>query len=197
MNNKRMIAMLTLLCFMVTFMPMAVFAANIMNNPFTDVKESDWFYSDVMYVYETGMMAGTSDDTFSPEDAVTGSMIASVLYRMEGSLDDTMAVDNVLKSYRKEKFDADTPLTREQLVVMLYNYAEYKGYDLSVGENTNILSYNDFMEISEDAISSVQWACGAGIISGRADGMLVPQGEAKRCEAAAMLHRCVNWMEGQ
>ena len=84
----------------------------------------------------------------------------------------------------------DQNLTREQLATMLYRYAQYKGYDVSVGENTNILSYSDVSSVSEYAMEAMQWACGAGIIGGK-DGMLDPAGNATRAEVATMLMRFV------
>lgn len=184
-------------------------------NPYTDVNENDWYYNDVMMVDQQLLMTGTSDNTFSPDGATTRGMIATILHRMEGSpkvsyngaLNDVpanayyanavkwAASTGVLNGYGDGKFGAEDPITREQLAAILRNYAVYKGCDVSVGEDTNILSYNDFDKISEYAISSMQWACGTGIIGGRDGGMLAPQGNAKRCEVAAMLNRYVNWIE--
>ena len=82
------------------------------------------------------------------------------------------------------------PITREQLATMLWRYAQTEGYDVSVGENTNILSYTDVADLSEYAISAMQWAVGAGIINGTGDGStLSPQGQATRAQAAVMLTR--------
>ena len=75
--------------------------------------------------------------------------------------------------------------------MILYRYAVYKGYDVSIGEDTNILSYDDFADLSEYAIPAMQWACGAGVITGVTDATLVPQGEATRAQCAAMLMRFV------
>ena len=84
----------------------------------------------------------------------------------------------------------DQNLTREQLATMLYRYAQLKGYDVSVGENTNILSYADASSVSSYAMEAMQWACGAGIIGGK-DGLLAPAGSATRAEVATMLMRFV------
>ena len=86
-------------------------------------------------------------------------------------------------------FAPDDPITREQLAAILWRYAKYKGYDVSIGESTNILSYTDVGKVSEYAIPALQWACGEGVITGRSDGVLDPQGTATRAEAAAMLQR--------
>ena len=87
------------------------------------------------------------------------------------------------------EFGPDDAITREQLVTILYRYAQGKGYDVSVGEDTNILSYTDTQEVSEYAISAMQWACGAGIIEGVTESTLVPQGNSTRAQVATMLMR--------
>ena len=89
------------------------------------------------------------------------------------------------------KFAPNEPITREQLAAMLYRYAQYKGYDVSVGEDTNILSFNDAAAISEYAVPAIQWACGAGIMNGKSGNMLDPMGLATRAEVAAMINRFV------
>ena len=87
-------------------------------------------------------------------------------------------------------FGPDDPITREQLAVMLHRYAQHEGFDVSIGEDTNILSYADAFDVSGYAVSALQWACGAGIISGTGDGStLTPQGEATRAQAATVLMR--------
>ena len=87
--------------------------------------------------------------------------------------------------------DANGLVTREQFVTMLYRYAEYKGQDVSVGEDTNILSYEDFDELSEWAIPAMQWACGSGVIEGVTESTLAPAGSTTRAQAATMLMRFV------
>jgi len=84
-------------------------------------------------------------------------------------------------------------ITREQMAAILYRYADYKGYDLSAGENTNILSYVDAMSISEYAVSAMQWAVGEGLINGVGEGTLNPKGTATRAQVATILMRfCEN-----
>ena len=99
------------------------------------------------------------------------------------------ASEGIVGGYGGGLFGADDAVTREQLAVILYRYAVYKGYDVSIGEDTNILSYDDFADLSEYAIPAMQWACGAGVITGVTDATLVPQGEATRAQVAAMLMR--------
>ncbi|MBR6756526.1 MAG: S-layer homology domain-containing protein, partial [Peptococcaceae bacterium] len=85
----------------------------------------------------------------------------------------------------------DSQITREQMAAIMCNYAEHKGYDISVGENTNILSYDDFSNISEYAITSMQYAAGSGLFKGRTPSTINPQDTATRAETAAILHRFV------
>lgn len=123
-------------------------------------------------------------------------MIVTVLARLDGV--DTTAgstwyeagVQWAVSSGISDGSGLDQNLTREQLATMLYRYAQYKGYDVSVGENTNILSYSDVSSVSEYAMEAMQWACGAGIIGGK-DGLLDPAGNATRAEVATMLMRFV------
>ena len=180
--------------------------------PFTDVGRGDWFFDDVRYVYETGLMNGVSATRFAPYGSTTRGMIVTILYRMEGQpavsrdcpFTDVAsgsyyeraitwaAANGIVTGYSSTIFAPDASITREQLAAILYRYAVYKGLDVSVGENTNILSYEDFASLSEYAIPAMQWACGAGILYGFG-GSLLPDAPANRLQAAAILHRfCVN-----
>ena len=112
----------------------------------------------------------------------------------------TWAAENgIVGGYGGGLFGPEDNITREQLAAILYRYAQTKGYDVSVGEDTNILSYTDTLEISEYAIPSMQWACGAGIINGTGDGStLSPQGQATRAQIATMLMRfCGYYADGE
>ena len=93
-----------------------------------------------------------------------------------------------MDGYGNGKFGPKDEITRQQLAAILWRYAKLKGYDVSVGENTNILSYNDATEVAEYAVPALQWACGAGLIQGD-NGSLRPAGKATRCQVAAILHR--------
>ena len=180
--------------------------------PFIDVRGDDWFYDDVAYVYENGLMNGTSETTFSPYISTTRGMIVTILYRMEGRpavleacpFTDVKAgayyeraivwaaENGIVKGYGNGCFGPDDQITREQMAAILYRYAKNRGLDVSVGENTNILSYDDALDISEYAVPAMQWACGAQIIHG-ADGRLTPGAKATRAQVAAILHRfCEN-----
>ncbi len=182
-------------------------------NPFRDVFDADWFYDDVMEVYRRDLMKGTDTDLFSPALPINRAMLVTILYRLEGQPAVTgenpfadviegqyyydavlwAAQNGIVTGYDGKYFPND-PLLREQFAAILYRYAGYKGYDVSVGENTNILSYNDVFDVSEYAIPAMQWACGEGIIGGY-NGNLMPKGHTKRCEAAAMLTRFIRDIE--
>ena len=178
--------------------------------PFTDIADNAWYADAVRYVYEHGLMAGTSATTFAPDVTTSRSMIATILWRMAGSpvvnyaMDYTDVAQNqwcseairwatsegVVTGYGNGQFGTHDPITREQLATMLWRYAQTEGYDVSVGENTNILSYTDVADLSGYAIPAMQWAVGAGIINGTGDGStLSPQGQATRAQAAVMLTR--------
>ena len=177
--------------------------------PFADAAPGDWFYGDLVYVYENGLMDGVSETLFAPDGAVTRGMIVTILHRLEGGpvvnylmpFTDVAegawyaeavrwaASEGIVTGVSETAFAPDEPITREQFAAILWRYAKYKGHDVSIGESTNILSYTDFAEISEYAIPAMQWACGEGIITGSGEGVLNPRGGASRTEAAAMLAR--------
>lgn len=181
--------------------------------PFNDVAEGYWAYDAIQYVYGEGLMAGTSGSTFNPEGTTTRGQIVTILWRLSGSpvvnylmdFDDVdpaayyaeairwATSEGIAGGYGGGLFGPDDPITREQLAVMLHRYAQHEGFDVSIGEDTNILSYADAFDVSEYAVSALQWACGAGIISGTGDGStLTPQGEATRAQAATVLMRFCN-----
>ena len=203
---KRFLSLFLAFCMVVGMAP-AVLAAES-GLPFRDVKATDWYYSAVSYAYENGMMGGTGGDAFSPDAATTRGMIVTILHRLEGTpaaegtaFSDVAAgayyanavawasENGIVGGYGNGKFGPDDPITREQLAAILYRYAQYAGRDVSVGEDTNILSYTDFSDLSEWAIPAMQWACGAGLITGLGGGVLNPKGNATRAQAAAILMR--------
>ena len=164
--------------------------------PFVDVKSGDWFYDYVAYVYSNGLMDGTSATTFEPNANMTRAMVWAILARIDGETvtGAAWATDARAWAMAEGVSDGTDPnglVTREQFATMLYRYAVAKGYDVSIGESTNILSYADFASISEYAIPAMQWACGSGIVTGVTDTTLVPQGTATRAQCAAMLMRFV------
>ena len=179
---------------------------------FNDVSANDWFASAVDYVTGKGMMNGTADNTFSPKANTTRGMVVTVLYRLENQPSTSAAsftdvasgayyanavawanANGIVSGYGSGKFGPNDKVTREQLAAILYRYAQYKKYDVSVGEDTNILFYNDAQSISSYAIPAIQWACGAGVVTGKSGNKLDPKGNATRAEVAAMLMRfCEN-----
>ena len=182
-------------------------------NPFTDVSEKDWFYGDVMFVYENGLMLGTSKTLFSPHGTATRGMMATILWRMEGSpapkgknsftdveagkwYADAItwtAENSIFAGYGKDKFGPDDPITREQLAAIFYRYTDYKGYDLTVKGNLD--KFKDADKITDYAKTAMQWAVGSGLVKGKSGNLLDPQGTATRAEIAAMLHRFIEKYE--
>ena len=180
-------------------------------NPFIDVHESDWFYDSVKYVYINKMMNGVTSDMFAPEGNITRAMFVTVLYRMEkepqaqaspfsdiagGSYYEKAVAwanaNGIVKGVSDAEFAPDESITREQMAAMIYRYAAYKKMDLSAGESTNILSYADYSDISDYAVSAMRYAAGNGIINGMTADTLSPKGISTRAQAAAVFMRVFN-----
>ena len=180
------------------------------NNPFTDVSEDDWFYDDVMFVYENGLMEGISSTQFGPYETQTRGRMAEILWRMEGSpaskaknsfadVEDGaryadaiawIAENDILSGYNKDSFGPGDPITWEQLAVMFYRYAQYKGYDISIkGSQDELKDMNSTMD---DAGKAVLWAVSNGLIREEADVLSALQDPVSRAEIAAMLHRFID-----
>lgn len=174
---------------------------------YTDLDPKAWYAADVAYALEQGLMNGMGEGKFAPNGITTRAQLVTILWRLEGQpvvhyrmdFTDVTADDWYAEAVRwaaAEKivtghgstFAPDAPVTREQLAAILWRYATYQEMDVSVGENTNILSYEDAFDISDYAYAPLQWACGAGIMNG-SNGRLNPQGNANRAQVAAMLHR--------
>ena len=184
---------------------------NDWENPFIDVHESDWFYDSVKYVYINKMMNGVTSDMFAPEGNITRAMLVTVLYRMEkepqaqaspfsdianGSYYEKAVAwanaNGIVKGVSDAEFAPDESITREQMAAMIYRYAAYKKMDLSAGESTNILSYADYSDISDYAVSAMRYAAGSGIINGMTADTLSPKGISTRAQAAAVFMRVFN-----
>lgn len=174
--------------------------------PFTDVPFGSSGYNAVGYVYESNLMQGKSAATFAPSDAITRGQLATVLWRLEQEPvvnyilfrdvpQDTYyaeairwaSSEKIVDGYTDGTFRPDAPLSRQQFITILWRYAKHRGMDVSVGEDTNILSYNDAFHISEYAIPAFQWACGAGVLCGHEWGDLHPAAVTPRVDAARML----------
>ena len=178
------------------------------NVDFLDVSRTDWFYYDVRYVCENGLMNGTSRNRFSPYGTATRGMLVTILYRMEneprcfgsaafsdvkpGAYYEKAVIwasqNNIVSGYTDGTFRPDAPVTREQLASILYRYTLYRGQDVSAGETTSLTGYGDAQAVSSYALPAMRWACGTGILQG-ANGKLNPSGLATRAQLAAMLHR--------
>ena len=174
-------------------------------NPFADVNEGDWFYDSVRYVYENGLMNGTSGTAFSPYLTTNRGMIVTVLWRLEGAPESGGAMPfadvpagsycheavawaaehGVVRGYTETEFRPEAPITREQLAAILYRYGTYRGHDM--GADGDLSRFAD--QPSGWAREAVAWAVGAGVLTGRSGGRLDPLGSAARAEAAVMLTR--------
>ena len=181
-------------------------------NPFADVKESDWFYNDVMFVYSNGIMAGTGETTFEPNTTTNRAMFVAVVWRLENmpAPENTASFTDVEKGtwyteaaawayengiasgFGDGTFGPNEKLTREQLAVFLYKYAQYKGYDLTI--TGNIDSFIDKDSVSPWAKDAVTWAVQNGFIAGKDGNKLDPKGFATRAEFAAIIHRFIENM---
>jgi len=175
--------------------------------PFTDVSRNNWFYDDVRYVYGKSLMGSVSEGIFNPSGTLTRGMLATILYRLEGSpaasyvgtfgdVADGMwyakgiewaASHGIVLGYGGGRFGPNDPVTREQLAAILFRYAGYKSYDVS--GRVSLLKFADSARISTYAETAMQWACSAGLVTGKTANTLDPAGYATRAQIAAVLHR--------
>ena len=176
---------------------------------FTDADPTAWYHDGVHYVLENGIMGGYGNGLFGPNDNTSRAMMAQILWNMEGkpvvnyamSYTDVdgeawyteavrwVTAEGIMSGYGGGKFGPGDAMTREQLVTIMYRYAQYKGVDVSVGEDTNILSYDDALTVSEFAIPAMQWAVGSGAVGGRTNTTLNPKDTATRAEIATIIMR--------
>lgn len=181
--------------------------APVSSLPFGDVKTADWFYNDVKYVYEKGIMAGTAADVFAPNATTTRAMIVTILYRLEGSPAVTgtssfvdvpagqwytdavnwAAANQIVKGTSATTFAPNDSITREQMAAILYRYAQYKGYDVT--KKADLSGYSDNGQVSAYAKDALAWANAAKLINGVTNTTLAPQGNATRAQVSAILHR--------
>ena len=174
--------------------------------PFTDVATTAWYYDAVRYMYEGGMMNGTSANTFSPNETTTRAMIVTMLHRLEGEPNasggsftdvassmyyaDAIAwaqANGVVNGTSATTFSPDQAITREQMAAILYRYAQFKGYDVTAGNSLN--AYTDASQISPYAATAMQWANAEGLITGNTATTINPAGNATRAEVATILMR--------
>ena len=177
--------------------------------------EDYWAYNAIQYVYGEGLMAGTSADAFSPDATTTRGQIVTILWRLSGSpqvdyLMDYSDVDltayygeairwatseGIAGGYGGGLFGPDDPITREQLAVMLWRFAQHTGYDTTQG-GMAIREYADYNQISDFALEAMNWAVSAGIINGTSATTLSPNGSATRAQVAVILMRFCEQYKG-
>ena len=174
---------------------------------FTDVKESDWFFKGVEYVVDKGIMSGVSENEFAPSGKLTRAMLVQMLYNMESRpacdaenafmdvpvgqwYTDAVIWANdakIVSGMGEGLFAPNMEITREQMVAMLYNYAKYRGYDVTA--SADLSAFADTASVSAWAQPAMQWAVAEGYISGMGDSQLAPQGTATRAEIASVIMR--------
>lgn len=174
---------------------------------FTDVKETDWFFKGVEYVVDKDIMSGVSENEFAPSGKLTRAMLVQMLYNMESRpacnaenafidvpvgqwYTDAVIWANdakIVSGMGEGLFAPNMEITREQMVAMLYNYAKYKGYDVTA--SADLSTFADNASVSAWAKPAMQWAVAEGYISGMGDNQLAPQGTATRAEIASVIMR--------
>ena len=175
--------------------------------PFLDVAEDAWYAEAVAYVYDNGLMSGTSTTLFSPNATTTRGMIVTMLYRLEGeprissgsAFDDVDAgmyyadavawasQNDIVTGYDEATFGPNNAITREQMAAILYRYAQYKGYRTTAG--ADLSGYVDADSVSSYALASLQWANAAGLVTGTSSNTLTPDGSATRAQVATIFMR--------
>ena len=185
-------------------------------NPFSDVKTDDWYYEYVKYINEKELMKGISETEFAPNNTVTRAMFVTVLYRLEkeptGAKADFAdvpegtyyenavgwAVQNgIVNGVSETEFAPDNTITREQMATIIHRYMKFKGLDMSISENVDVTSYEDFENISDYAKDAFRFACSNGIISGTSETTLAPKESLARAQMAAIFRRCENVLLNQ
>lgn len=178
--------------------------------PFNDIK-NHWANEAIKYVYENSVMNGINETTFSPDENMTRAMLVTILYRLEKSnfkyesavFEDVTAEDwyvdavawakanNIVKGLSETEFAPNDNVTREQLAVILYRYANFKNVDTSA--SAELSGFSDFNNISSWAYAALEWAYAAELITGMDNGSLLPDSFATRAQVATIIMRfCKN-----
>ena len=175
------------------------------------IPKQAWYHDAVAFCMKNNIMQGYQDNMFYPDEEITRCQLVKILWNLEGKptagetvtfidvADDAWYADavmwavteNLIFGESNKTFLPDDTITREQLAAVLHRYAQYKEYDTTIGENTNILSYDDAFDISEYAIASVQYAVGSGLMKGKAENTLNPKDDVTRAETAQILYRFI------
>ncbi len=209
---KKWISLLLVCCMLLSVLPMTAaaadqFSADTSELPFSDVVGSSWAYDSISFVYREGLMLGTADKTFAPDTTLSRAMLVAIMHRAEGSPAPTTtpsfkdvkagawytdaiawaAENRIVLGYSQYAFGPDDLLTREQMVTILYRYANYAGKDTS--DRADLTAFPDGSDTSSWALTAMQWAVAKELINGKGDGKLDPQGTATREEVAAVMAR--------
>ena len=201
--KKKLLSLLLVCTLVLGMIPGAALAAET-KSPFTDVKTTDWFFDAVQYAYDHNLMSGTGNNCFSPSETTTRGMMVTILHNMEGkpaagspAFTDVPAGEwyaapvawasahGIVSGYGNGRFGPNDPITREQMVTILYQYARYKNYELTV--TGDISTFDDYDETSAYAVTPFNWAIGKGLIAGVGDHLLDPTGNAERSHIAAIM----------
>ncbi|WP_317854228.1 S-layer homology domain-containing protein [Chakrabartyella piscis] len=196
--------------YMIGFTEEEIIIVDAWVNPFIDVSVDNWFYNAVQFVVETGLFSGTSENTFSPNAEMTRAMLTTVLWRLEGTpnrysrgysfadvTEDKYYYDSVLWSaennlvsgYTNGLFGSNDSITREQLVVILYRYAQMK--EAMVMGDTELADFTDAADIASYATDAFTWAVGTGLVSGVEEGRLAPKATSTRAQVALILQKYI------
>lgn len=181
---------------------------------FEDLDVNAWYHYDVDFTLTTGLMRGLDDDTFAPNIPVTRGMMANILYRNENEpqvissnsfvdvADDAYYANAVLWAKQvgivtgvtEDEFAPEMHITREDFVTLIYRYTGYRGYDIALGDNEKIETFNDYSQISEYAVEAVRFALAYGLIKGESETTICPKNLTTRAEAAAVFNRLFSGM---
>lgn len=207
--KKRLLSTILALCMVLGLLPSTVYADNS-SVSFTDVNATDWFSDAVQYVSQNGLMSGTDNAIFSPDDPITRGQIVTILHRLEGTPSSAgmtfadvpngkyyanavawSSANNIMGGYGDGLFAPEDPITREQLATTIYRYTQYKRYDATI--TGNVAAFSDGETVSSYAVDAVNWAIGAGLLNGMGDNMFAPTKSSTRAQAATILMRfCEN-----
>ena len=204
--KKRLASFFLALAVMLSILPSTAFAVDGSGSGFRDVKPTDWFFEAVDYAVQKNLMNGTGSNAFSPNGTTTRGMLVTILYRMEGepSVTGTVFSDvpkgqwytdaviwanekGIVNGYGNGTFGPNNTITREQMAVILYRYAQNKGHDITATDS--LTAFSDKGKVSGYAVQAMGWAVGSGLITGVSENVLSPQSSATRAQMATILMR--------